>query len=245
MNNPLPPPDIDLKEVAKFDKLANQWWDLKGELKTLHRINPVRLAFIQKYIPLLPPVNNLKILDVGCGGGILTESLSRINEEREVSVTGIDASPLALEIAKQHAQETGLSIDYQEITAQAMADEHPGVFDILTCMELLEHVPDPAAVISSCAKLVKPGGLILFSTINRTLQAYSLAILTAEYILKLLPKGTHQYEKFIKPSELDSWARAAGLNRVSLTGMRYNPLTDRASLGTDVSVNFLACYIAP
>lgn len=259
---------LDETEVAKFDALADHWWDLNGKLQTLHQINPVRLAFIKKYLDQKPPalraasalnpsglasshhallsagvetcsLSNKKILDVGCGGGILTERLAR----EGALLTGIDASSTAIHVAKTHAQSTGLPINYQTVTVEDMAESYPAHFDALTCMELLEHVPDPAAMIQQCAKLVKPGGMVFFSTINRTLKAYGLAIIGAEYLLKRLPKGTHAYEKLIKPAELDSWARAAKLDRVAIAGMHYNPFTQQAKLTQDVSVNFLACYM--
>lgn len=181
---------------------------------------------------------NKKILDVGCGGGILTESLAR----EGALLIGIDASESAINAAKYHAEEIGLNIDYQKITVELMATAQPAAFDIVTCMELLEHVPDPAAIISACAKLLKPGGMVFFSTINRSLKAYALAIIAAEYAFKLVPKGTHHYEKFIQPAELDSWAREAKLERVALTGMNYNPFTKQATLSRDAAVNFLVCY---
>ena len=239
MKNPI---NLDPTEVAKFDIIADQWWDIDGELKTLHQINPVRLAFIQKYLTQKNleknPGKPLKILDVGCGGGILTESLAR----EGALMTGIDASTAAIAAAEQHAEAMGLSISYEQTAVEDLAEKYPHTFDAVTCMELLEHVPNPAAIIASCATLLKPGGLVFFSTINRTLKAYGLAILAAEYVLKLLPKGTHQYEKFIQPAELDNWARAAELERVALAGIQYNPLSKHAKLCTDVAVNFLACY---
>lgn len=231
--------NLDLAEVAQFDALAKTWWDPDGALKTLHHINPARLVFIKKYwYEQQPTLVNKKILDVGCGGGILTESLAR----EGALLTGIDASQTAIDTAKEHAQTIGLDINYQTITAESMANAEPAAFDMVTCMELLEHVPDSAAVISACATLLKPGGLVFFSTINRTLKAYALAIVAAEYALRLVPKGTHHYEKFIQPAELDSWARGAGLERVALSGMQYNPFTEQAKLCGDVAVNFLACY---
>jgi len=234
--------NLDQTEVAQFDALAEAWWDLDGELKTLHQINPARLAFIKKHwYAQQPTLVNKKILDVGCGGGILTEGLAR----EGALLTGVDASQAAIDTAKAHAQSIGLDINYQTSTVEALADTYPAYFDMVTCMELLEHVPDPAAVISACATLLKPGGLVFFSTINRNLKAYALAIVAAEYALKLVPKGTHHYEKFIRPAELDSWARRAELERVVLSGMQYNPFTGQAKLCRDVAVNFLACYENP
>lgn len=231
-------PSLDAKEVAKFEALADEWWDMHGKLRTLHHVNPVRLAFIQSHISPLQSDKALTILDVGCGGGILTESLARQGH----SMTGIDASKSAIEAAQHHAQQVALTIDYEETLLDDKVKTQSAHFDALTCMELLEHVADPAATIQQCAKLVKPGGLLFFSTLNRTLKAYVLAIIGAEYILNLLPKGTHAYEKLIKPAELDEWARAAGLSRIAITGLAYNPFTQQAKLVRDVSVNFLTCY---
>ena len=234
--------NLDQTEIAQFDTLAEAWWDTDGELKMLHRINPTRLAFIKKYwYERQATLVNKKILDVGCGGGILSESLAR----EGALLTGIDASRTAIDAGKAHAQGIGLDINYRTITVEALVDTCPAYFDMVTCMELLEHVPDPAAVISACARLLKPGGLVFFSTINRTLKAYALAIVAAEYALKLIPKGTHHYEKFIQPAELDRWAREAKLESVALSGMHYNPLTGQAKLCSDAAVNFLVCYENP
>jgi 2-polyprenyl-6-hydroxyphenyl methylase/3-demethylubiquinone-9 3-methyltransferase len=223
--------NIDSHEVLKFDSMAADWWNPNGKCKPLHDINPVRLSFIQQHTNLFQQ----KILDIGCGGGILTESLAQQN----AFVTGIDMSPVSLEAARHHAKENSYSIDYQQITAEEMAEKHAGEFDVITCMELLEHVPDPYSLIQACATLIKPGGNIFFSTINRNLKAYGFAILGAEYILRLLPQGTHDYAKFIRPSELAQWARKAGLNIKNLKGMNYNIFTQEYSLSDDVSVNYL------
>ena len=229
--------NVDEQEVAKFSELASDWWNPKGAFKTLHEINPLRLQFIKDHLTL----NNTKIIDIGCGGGILAESLAHAG----AIVTGIDMSSAAIDIAQKHwaaspfTQNTTAGINYQVTTAEAMATTHPGVFDALTCMELLEHVPDPASVIKSCAQLVKPGGHLFFSTINRNAKAYLFAILGAEYLLKLIPKGTHDFAKFIKPSELAAWAREANLNTCSFKGLHYNPLTKNYFLNEDISVNYM------
>jgi 2-polyprenyl-6-hydroxyphenyl methylase/3-demethylubiquinone-9 3-methyltransferase len=225
--------NLDPSEVNKFNALANIWWDLNGELRTLHHINPLRLSFIDERAPLA----GKKVIDIGCGGGILTESLAR----KAGFATGIDASLEAIKVARAHASTEKLNIDYHEITAEEFAEKHPGEFDIVTCMELLEHVPDPASVIQACATLLKPGGKVFFSTLNRTLKAYAFAVLGAEYSLRLLPKGTHDYAKFIKPSELAQWARPM-LTLEELKGMDYNPFSKKASLTENVSVNYLAYF---
>ncbi|WP_347330222.1 bifunctional 2-polyprenyl-6-hydroxyphenol methylase/3-demethylubiquinol 3-O-methyltransferase UbiG [Marinimicrobium locisalis] len=224
--------NVDAAEVAKFEALASRWWDRESEFKPLHDINPLRANFIDEH----SPVAGKKVLDVGCGGGILAEALA----QRGAEVTGIDMGEAPLGVARLHAQESGLSIDYRQITAEAMAEEAPGQFDVVTCLEMLEHVPDPASVIEACARLVKPGGHVYFSTINRNPKSYVFAIIGAEYVLQLLPRGTHDYRKFIRPSELSRWMRAANLELKVLTGMTYNPLTKRYKLDKhDVSVNYL------
>lgn len=224
--------NVDKAEIAKFEALAQRWWDKNSEFKPLHDINPLRSNFIDER----SPVAELSVLDVGCGGGILSEALA----QRGAKVTGIDMGEAPLEVAKRHLQESNLDIDYQRITAEALAEQRPESFDIVTCLEMLEHVPDPSAIVAACAKLVKPSGHIYFSTINRNPKSYAFAILGAEYILKLLPKGTHEYSKFIKPSELASWVRKAGLEWQEITGMTYNPLTKKYKLNPhDVSVNYL------
>lgn len=224
--------NVDAAEVAKFEALASRWWDRNSEFKPLHDINPLRANFIDEH----SPVAGRKVLDVGCGGGILSEALA----QRGAEVSGIDMGEAPLGVARLHAQESGLNIDYRQITAEALAEQEAGRYDIITCLEMLEHVPDPASVISACATLVKPGGHVYFSTINRNPKAYVFAIVGAEYVLKLLPKGTHDYRKFIRPSELSRWMRATNLELKTLTGMTYNPLTKTYKLDpNDVSVNYL------
>ena len=223
--------NVDPAEIAKFEALASRWWDPHGDFKPLHAINPLRVNFIDTQ----SPVCERDILDVGCGGGILCEALS----QRGARVTGIDMGEAPLEVAKLHTIESGAKIDYRQITAEALADEEPGKYDIVTCLEMLEHVPDPASVVKACARLVKPGGDLYFATINRNPKAYLFAIIGAEQVLKLLPKGTHQYERFIRPAELAGWIRQVGGKVENIRGMSYNPLTDRYWLGTDVAVNYL------
>lgn len=228
--------NIDPAEINKFNKLAAAWWDPHGQCKPLHDINPLRVSFIMQHCSIA----DKKIIDIGCGGGILTESLAR----EGALLTGIDMSPDALMIANTHAQSNHLTIEYQQTTAEAFATQHPQQFDIVTCMELLEHVPDPISIIRSCARLVKPHGHIFFSTLNRNLKSYAMAIIGAEYLLKMLPQGTHDYAKFIKPSELEGWIRGEHLQLKALGGISYNPLIRSYSLSDDVSVNYLA-YCQP
>jgi 2-polyprenyl-6-hydroxyphenyl methylase / 3-demethylubiquinone-9 3-methyltransferase len=223
--------NIDRNEIQKFDDVAANWWDKTGDFKPLHAINPLRLEFINQQ----QTIADKTILDVGCGGGILSESMAELGAK----VTGIDMSEKALNVAKSHLQEGELAIDYQQSTAEDFAKTHIEEFDIVTCLEMLEHVPDPASVINACTKMVKPGGGLFFSTINRNIKAYLFAILGAEYILQLLPKGTHDYAKFIRPSELARWTRDADLTTKKITGMSYNPLTKVYSLTRDVNVNYL------
>ncbi|MFT6791206.1 MAG: 2-polyprenyl-6-hydroxyphenyl methylase/3-demethylubiquinone-9 3-methyltransferase [Cellvibrionaceae bacterium] len=224
--------NIDASEIAKFEALAERWWDRDSEFKPLHDINPLRANFIEER----SPVAELSVLDVGCGGGILCETLAK----RGATVLGIDMSEAPLKVAKLHSQESGVDIDYQLITAEALAEQRPQSFDVVTCLEMLEHVPDPSKIVEACSQLVKPGGHVYFSTINRNPKSYLFAIIGAEYVLKLLPKGTHDYEKFIRPSELAGWARDSELTWQELTGMTYNPLTKRYKLNSgDVSVNYL------
>lgn len=224
--------NVDLDEVAKFNQLASRWWDPNSEYKPLHDINPLRLD----YIDLRATLAGKRVVDVGCGGGILAESM----EARGARVVGVDMAGGALAIAKLHALESGASVDYRQMPTEQLATAEPAAFDVVTCMELLEHVPDPASLVDACARLVKPGGQVFFSTLNRNPKSYFLAIAAAEYVLKMLPKGTHDYAKFIRPAELARWARQAGLEIVNFTGMSYNPLTRRYSLNKDVSVNYLA-----
>lgn len=228
--------NVDPAEISKFEELASRWWDMHGEFKPLHEINPLRLHYIDERVNL----NGKCVLDVGCGGGILSESMAR----RGAEVTAIDMGKAPLSVAKLHAMESGIDIDYQQITVEELAEQQPASFDAVSCMEMLEHVPDPSSVIKACQTLVKPGGHVFFSTINRNPKAYMFAIVGAEYILKMLPRGTHEYAKFIKPSELDEWARGAELQLKNITGMSYNPLTKNYSLGKDVDVNYMTHYLA-
>jgi 2-polyprenyl-6-hydroxyphenyl methylase/3-demethylubiquinone-9 3-methyltransferase len=223
--------NVDHQEIAKFEELASRWWDPHSEFKPLHDINPLRLDYIDRRVQLAGKT----VLDVGCGGGILSESMA----QRGASVTGIDMGEAPLSVAKLHKLESGVEVDYQRITAEQLAAQQPQSFDVVTCLEMLEHVPDPASVIKACAQLVKPGGHVFLSTINRNPKSYLFAIVGAEYVLKMLPKGTHDYSKFIKPSELESWAREAALVTRELTGMSYNPLSRKYTLGHDVDVNYL------
>ena len=223
--------NVSQEEVDKFNELAHKWWDEGGEFKPLHQINPLRLNFIHEKMNL----KNKKVLDVGCGGGILSESMAKLGAD----VTGIDMGEKVITIAKLHALQSKLDIDYQCISLEALASKHGPIFDVITCMEMLEHVPEPSNIVSLCAKLLKPGGTLFMSTINRNIKAYVFAVIGAEYILKLLPRGTHDYEKFIKPSELIAWCRQENLNIKTLVGMTYNPITEVYKLGDDVSVNYL------
>ena len=224
--------NVDNAEIAKFEALAKRWWDKNSEFKPLHEINPLRTNFIDERTP----VAELKILDVGCGGGILCESLAL----RGAEVSGIDMGEAPLSVARLHQLESNLTINYKKITAEELAAQEPGTYDIVTCLEMLEHVPDPSKVIQACADLVKPNGDVYFSTINRNPKSYVFAIIGAEYVLQLLPKGTHDYNKFIKPSELASWARKAGLDWLEISGMTYNPFTKKYKLHkSDVDVNYL------
>ncbi len=226
--------NVDPAEVAKFDALASRWWDPKGEFRALHDINPLRLDWIRQHVRL----SGATVLDVGCGGGILTESMAASN----ASVTGIDMAEGPLAVARLHQHESDLDVDYRQATAEEMAATEAGNYDIVTCLEMLEHVPDPSLVIQSCAELVKPGGHVFFSTINRNPKSFALAIVGAEYVLKLLPAGTHEYEKFIRPSELETWARHSGLALQNSIGMHYNPLSKEYSLGENLDVNYLMYF---
>jgi 2-polyprenyl-6-hydroxyphenyl methylase/3-demethylubiquinone-9 3-methyltransferase len=228
--------NIDLDEVEKFGSLAARWWDKDSEFKPLHDINPLRLNYIKEQCG--GSIKGKRILDVGCGGGILCESLALEGAE----VVGIDLAEAGLEVAKLHLLESGLDVNYQKITAEEFAESNAEAFDIVTCLEMLEHVPEPSSVIKSCSKLIKPQGRVFFSTINRNPKSYFFAIVGAEYVLNLLPKGTHNYEKFIRPSEIDKWARRNNLSIASMIGMTYNPITKKYKLEKDVSVNYLTHY---
>ena len=223
--------NADQNELDKFSQLAHRWWDPNSEFKPLHEINPLRLEWIDGLVG----ISGKKVLDIGCGGGILSESMA----QRGALVTGIDLSEKALSVARLHLLESGRNVHYQMISAEDLADQAAGSFDVVTCMEMLEHVPRPASTIAACAALVKPGGHVFFSTLNRNAKAYVLAVIGAEYILKMLPKGTHDYAKFIKPSELSRWAKSVGLEPEQLIGMTYNPITKHYRLGRDTDVNYL------
>ncbi len=223
--------NVDHAEVSKFEELASRWWDPHSEFKPLHEINPLRLGYIDKIAPL----DGKRVLDVGCGGGILSESMAAKGAE----VTGIDMGEAPLQVARLHLLETGLHVNYERIPVERLAEERPAAFDVVTCMEMLEHVPDPASVVNACAQLVKPGGHVFFSTLNRNPKSFLFAIIGAEYLLQLLPKGTHDFAKFIRPSELDAWIRESGLATRDITGLLYNPLTRSYRLGADVDVNYM------
>lgn len=224
--------NVDQAEIGKFEELAARWWDPESEFKPLHDINPLRLDYIDRAAGL----NGKEVLDVGCGGGILSESMV----QRGAEVTGIDMGEKPLQVAELHTLESGVRVTYRRVPVEDLAAESPARFDIVTCMEMLEHVPEPASVVAACARLVKPDGFVFFSTLNRNLKSYLLAIIGAEYILGMLPRGTHDYGRFIKPSELDAWVRAAGMRTRDITGMTYNPLTDTYRLtDQDLDVNYL------
>ncbi len=229
--------NVHQHEINKFGSMAERWWDTQGEFKTLHDINPLRIEFIRSYAD----ITGKRIVDVGCGGGILTEGLAKFGAD----VLGIDLSEELIDIADLHGLESGVNAHYQKISAEALAQQQPGSFDHVTCMEMLEHVPDPGSIISACASLVKPGGMVFFSTLNRKPKAYLLAIVAAEHLLQMLPKGTHDYKTFIKPSELSQSARAAGLELQGMVGIEYNPFNKRFSLGKDIDVNYIAAFKRP
>ena len=230
-NSSMSNPNIDKGEIRKFEALASRWWDKESKFKPLHDINPLRVNWIDSR----SPVANNKILDVGCGGGILSESMAH----RGANVTGIDMGDAPLAVAKLHSLETGIKINYQKSTVESLAEEEAEQYDIITCLEMLEHVPDPNSIINTCSKLLKPGGKIFFSTINKNLKAFLFAIIGAEYILNLLPKSTHEYKKFIKPSQLQAWASRNNLSFDSIIGMTYNPITQKYKLSQDTSVNYI------
>lgn len=223
--------NVDAVEIEKFSALAHKWWDPNSEFRPLHEINPLRLGYINGIVPL----SGKTVLDVGCGGGILSEALA----DAGATVTGIDLADKSLSVAKLHLLESGKQVEYRKVAVEVLAEECPAHYDVVTCMEMLEHVPDPAAVVAACAKLVKPNGHVFFSTLNRNPKSYLFAIIGAEYVLNLLPRGTHDYAKFIKPSELAQWCRNTGLNVSDVTGMSYNPLDKSYSLGRDTSVNYV------
>ena len=229
--------NVHLHEINKFGAMAELWWDTQGEFKTLHDINPLRIEFIQRYADIA----DKRIVDVGCGGGILTEGLARHGAD----ALGIDLSEELIDIADLHGLESGVNAHYQKISVEALAKQQPAGFDHVTCMEMLEHVPDAGSIIAACAALVKPGGSVFFSTLNRKPKAYLLAIVAAEHVLRMLPKGTHDYKTFIKPSELSQSARAAGLELQGMVGIEYNPFNKRFSLGKDIDVNYIAAFKRP
>lgn len=230
--------NVDPAEISKFEEMASRWWDLEGEFKPLHQINPLRLNYV---IDHAGGLFGKKILDVGCGGGILAESMAREGAE----VTGLDMGKEPLTVARLHALETGTKLDYIQQTVEEHAEQHPELYDIVTCMEMLEHVPDPASVIASCARLVKPGGHVFFSTLNRNMKSYLFAIVGAEQVMKLVPKGTHDHKKFIRPSELMAMVDLTALEDRHITGLHYNPLTDTYKLGRNVDVNYILHTVKP
>lgn len=229
--------NIDADEIAKFDAIASRWWDPSGEFKPLHAINPLRLDYVDRRAPL----KGRMVLDIGCGGGLMTEAMA----SRGGKVTGIDLSEGALKVARLHLKESGRQVDYRNISAEALAAELPGHFDVITCLEMLEHVPDPGSVIRAVATLLKPGGQVVFSTLNRTPKGFALAILGAEYLLRMVPAGTHEYAKFIRPSELEAWARQAGLEHRHSIGLHYNPLTREYRMGPGLDVNYFMHFSKP
>ena len=235
--DPASVPNADPAELQKFGALAHRWWDPQGDMRPLHEINPLRLDWIDR----LAALPGKRVLDVGCGGGILAESMA----QRGARVTGIDLSTKPLRVAQLHVLESGVAVDYREASAEALAAESPAAFEVVTCMEMLEHVPDPASTVQACSTLARPGGWVFFSTINRNPKSFVFAIVGAEYVLRLLPRGTHEYARFIRPSELAAMARRAGLDVVEILGMTYNPLTRRFALGRDTDVNYLVAWRKP
>ncbi|WP_417228112.1 bifunctional 2-polyprenyl-6-hydroxyphenol methylase/3-demethylubiquinol 3-O-methyltransferase UbiG [Amphritea sp.] len=230
--------NIDPQEIAKFEELASRWWDRDSEFKPLHDINPLRVDFIDRIASL----SGKKVLDVGCGGGILSEAMAH----RGATVTGIDMGEAPLKVAKLHGLESGVGVDYRQVTVEELAVEQPQQYDIVTCMEMMEHVPDPSSIVDACSQLVKPGGHVFFSTLNRNPKSYMMAIVGAEYLLKLVPKGTHDFNKFIRPSELANWIRQSGLQSEKITGLTYNPLSKIYKLNDrDVDVNYMVATRKP
>ena len=230
-------PNADPAEIAKFDAAAPRWWDPDGEFRPLHDLNPARLDYIERSAGLA----GLRVVDVGCGGGLLAEGMAR----RGARVLGIDLAPEALAVARLHALEAGIPVEYRSVTVEALAAAEPACYDLVTCLEMLEHVPDPAAIVAELGRLARPGGHVICSTINRNPKAFALAIVGAEYVMRLLPRGTHQYARLIRPSELSRWARAAGLELVELAGLAYEPFSRKAHVNRDVSVNYLAHFRRP
>ena len=230
-------PNVDPAEIAKFDAAAPRWWDPDGEFRPLHDLNPARLDYIEARAGLA----GRQVLDVGCGGGLLAEGMAR----RGAQVLGIDLAPEALAVARLHAIESGLTVEYRQVAVEALAESAPAGFDVVTCLEMLEHVPDPSAIVTALARLVRPGGHVIVSTINRNAKAFALAIVGAEYVMRLLPMGTHRYARLIRPSEVSRWARAAGLELADLAGLEYDPLARKARVTGDVSVNYLAHFGRP
>jgi 2-polyprenyl-6-hydroxyphenyl methylase/3-demethylubiquinone-9 3-methyltransferase len=226
--------NVDQKEIDKFSNLAHRWWDKQGEMKALHDINPLRMAFILENVTSLCDKN---VLDVGCGAGVLTESLAQNGGK----ATGIDLAEDSINVAKLHTLESNLTIDYQVVSVENFADKNPEKFDIITCMEMLEHVPDPSSIITSCVKLLKPGGYLFLSTLNRNLKSYLMAIIGAEYVLSLIPRGTHSYERFIKPSEMCNWLENQNCPATKSIGIHYNPVTKAYKLGQNIDVNYIIC----
>lgn len=230
-------PNVDPAEISRFDAAAPRWWDPDGEFRPLHDLNPARLDYIDARAGLA----DRRVLDVGCGGGLLSEGMAR----RGARVTGIDLAPEALAVARLHAIESGIAVDYRQVAVESLAESEIGSYDLVTCLEMLEHVPDPAAAVAALARLVRPGGNVVCSTINRNAKSFALAIVGAEYVMRLLPMGTHRYSRLIRPSELSRWARSAGLELADLAGLEYDPLSRKARISADVSVNYLAHYRRP
>lgn len=229
--------NVDAAELSKFNALASRWWDPEGDFRPLHEINPLRLDWIRKHVDL----RGKNVVDIGCGGGILTEAMA----DAGADVLGIDMAEAPLSVARLHKTESGADVNYERTTAEALAEARAGQFDVVTCLEMIEHVPDPAMIVRACRDLVKPGGHVFFSTINRNPKSFLFAIVGAEYVLRLLPRGTHEYRKLIRPSELDEWSRAAGLDLRDSIGLHYNPFTKDYSLGGNLDVNYMMYYRRP